>query len=276
MKINEIPLSAFQETQDVLLPYAVGLIGLSKSGNDQDLFVVGSGTLVSIGEKHGILTAAHVIDEKRSFQYKRAIEIGFNLMLKPHRFSIPKDALKAHMFTSDSRDQLRPDLGFLEIPNEFLGTILSHKSFWNITKNSRTLRKTKICVDTGIWGVIGCPDEKTTEVHSIPGFSRARGLELFAGFGLISDYRIDGDHDYYDFSVEYVTTGEAPLSYQGVSGGGLWQFDLAGKRDNQIRLINPRLKGVAFYQNEVTRGQRTLVCHGHKSIYETLEHDLSN
>jgi len=62
-----------------------------------------------------------------------------------------------------------------------------------------------------------------------------------------------------------------PKSFGGVSGGGLWRFDVvraAHENPGQERLDKSYLAGVVFCQNAIDTDKPTVRGHGGRSIYE--------
>lgn len=60
-----------------------------------------------------------------------------------------------------------------------------------------------------------------------------------------------------------------PLSFGGVSGGGLWEIKLSMTSSKEISWDEKRyFRGVAFWQSEVSDGYRMIRCHGPKSSFE--------
>jgi len=75
-------------------------------------------------------------------------------------------------------------------------------------------------------------------------------------------------YDYLDLSVNLNLSG-VPLSFVGVSGGGLWRIDLSMAKSGKIAWDSiPRFRGVEFGQSSVSEGHRMIRCHGPRSIFE--------
>src|SRR5262249_35162908 len=89
--------------------------------------LIGSGTLVRVGDRHGILTAAHVAEIVQNADQA----IGINISSDPHGFFIPKQCLE-HIVVGASQtldDPDGPDLSILRILDlNDLATIKSKKS----------------------------------------------------------------------------------------------------------------------------------------------------
>lgn len=67
----------------------------------------------------------------------------------------------------------------------------------------------------------------------------------------------------------------SPDSYEGTSGGGLWQVTLKRDESQNIVADDVILRGVVFYQHPLVEGKTGLRCHGYKSIYDIAYSALS-
>ena len=88
----------------------------------------------------------------------------------------------------------------------------------------------------------------------------------FGAFGGVENYRSRGAHDFYDFPIRPGPMNEAPKSFGGCSGGGLWHLPLFEK-DGELNAGQPLFQGLLFYQDVVHNGPSALRCHGPQSIY---------
>lgn len=135
-----MPLEAFPEhlvetATQAIARYSVGLLREHRTA--------GSGTLVSVGDRHGVLTAHHVAD---IFTAVPGVAIGINYRSTPHDFHVkngdwelitlgtPPDPVfhpKNSKYTFQG-----PDLAFLWIKNERdLAALGSEKSFYPLEIN---------------------------------------------------------------------------------------------------------------------------------------------
>jgi hypothetical protein len=66
------------------------------------------------------------------------------------------------------------------------------------------------------------------------------------------------------------------LNYQGLSGGALWRVYITKDSNGEPSVLEKMIFGVAFHQSELVGGARTITCHGSKSVYDTLIHEIQN
>ncbi len=89
---SQIPNSLIEFIAKRVNSYSAALIKVvvDKEGRNKD-YQIGSGTLVSIGNTHGILTAQHV-----SRELVGRCKLGLPLIQDEHRHEIEKDYLRAY------------------------------------------------------------------------------------------------------------------------------------------------------------------------------------
>lgn len=74
----------------------------------------------------------------------------------------------------------------------------------------------------------------------------------------------------------YEEKSELPISFGGISGGGVWQVPLLKTKEGEIQAKEPIFSGVAFYQTAIVDKKRTIRCHGRRSVYESVYKALRN
>jgi hypothetical protein len=234
---------------------AVGLFAISPSRKNEELRLAGSGTLVSIGGLHYILTASHVWEQV----LKSAPEIGITLKTKVDH-SFPMDTQTIIPFGPPREhewSELGPDLVLLYIPEAYVGAIeAAGRSFYNLSISEPALPGMDLLVAWVVIGAPGCRGKFSSRHASI----EMRGSEFS-----IQDRHRSGGFDYVDGLVN-VSDLPDPKSLGGVSGGGLWKVHLfqslsTGKIDS-IAILG----GVAFWEFPVQNNHRIVRCHGLESI----------
>ena len=94
-------------------------------------------------------------------------------------------------------------------------------------------------------------------------------IGFFGGFDDSEVFR-RGEFDYIDTKVKYTTTNDLPGSFGGVSGGGLRAFTPITRNSGETFEIRTRaLCGVAFYETEITKNQRSIRHHFIDSVYRS-------
>lgn len=229
----------------------VALFGIYYVNGEERLKFAGTGTLVTAGNYHGILTAAHVWEVLEATA-KVAITMTDKIN---HRYAIDVKAIAATVLDDSASewDEHGPDLALLRIPNEFVGEIEAYHVFEDLQKSPK-----KLGVDAlEFWMAMGTPGEFGT-------FTDTHASVEINGSNVDPRY-LSAAPDYYDFELDAHGPG-IPKSYGGFSGGGLWRLlffscPLTGKIDWAYRL-----KGVIFWQFAAVDGRRVIRCHGPETI----------
>ncbi len=233
-----------------LLNFTVALFGENRNGGD----FCGSGTLVSVANSLYILTAAHVWDSLRSYPWvvmtlKESVDHCFEMITRTIEAS---EIIKPQ----EGWGEWGPDLCFLRLPPYYVNSIQTYKTFYNLTKRRDQTGNLEW------WALMGAPQ------------ARGNFTERHADFAITGDFLgIAAVHDkdgfdYLDIGVD-LSLAEAPSSFAGISGGGLWRLTFTESGSGQFTW-NFALKGVAFYQSPVVDGHRFIRCHGPKSIQELM------
>jgi hypothetical protein len=268
-----IPLQKAEVSQDLvnsisnlIYPFVVGLI------HRDDL--VGSGTLVRVGDRRGILTAYHVIhDVAPKFDFRAGSQDSLGLIIlreRAHRFEIPLGVglITVIDIAKPTVEELGPDLAFIEIkPSHHLNELIARREFFNLGVN----REKGLRMDLGekdpmvISGF--CHEGHTTEANE-DGFSNVKGFRGFAGFTRIEKRREHANYDLCDVGVDYSHDDDVPKSFGGYSGGGLWHVVLTKHEETgKVGHRSPMFAGVIFYQEEISETRKILRSHLTNSIY---------
>ncbi|MGB8991725.1 MAG: hypothetical protein WCD80_06685 [Desulfobaccales bacterium] len=264
--ITDLPKKLRDDISRLIISYSTGLIKVTKASNmGESVLLIGSGTFVTFSNIFGIITASHVVDLLKG-QYS----LGLILSEHEHNYSIKSDYLEVIPVANCQVESDGPDLAIIILPFSELGTIKARKSFHNLD-----IKRDRICAnppefDKGVWALCGVPEIKTIDEPSRKGFDSLKGFTILCGFGSTRSTYIVGDYDYCDFEVKYDSSPDIPITFGGVSGGGLWQIPLRRSPEGTIEPIEFILSGVAFYQTERTGLFRSVRCHGRNSIYDMV------
>ncbi len=229
----------------------------------------GSGSLVSLEGKCGILTAAHVIDDLMR-THGESIELVITMAY--HRLSLEKATLEIRKHRCE-RDGDGPDLAFIGIndPNA-LSALKAKKSFYRLPPPKPLVfdqledRRTALCL------IAGGPAEMDSETGKRMTPEHVLMRRLFFGRAQVVNEWQAGDCDFFEvlmFSGQY----GFPSDYGGVSGGGIWHIPLTMDPDKgraSLQYLYPELIGVAFYQSPAIDGARTIRAHGHRALVGLL------
>jgi hypothetical protein len=263
---NDIPDEVFETIRQHIDWYSTGLIRVRQNKFSEEVALIGSGTFVTVGDIHGILTAQHV-----AARLSNVLDLGLTLSPEEHKYVLKRGTLSIIEVAKGSQDSEGPDLALIVIPGNELEAIKAKKSFYPISLKREKALGSSLPFDMGIWAICGYPDEHTTEEPSRLGFDSVTGFHGICGFALLGKAFEKDNFDYLDFEVSCAKEKSLPSSYGGVSGGGVWQLELKLK-DGKLAPQDPILSGVAFYQSAIQSDKRTIRCHGRQSLYK-VAHD---
>lgn len=248
--------------------FSIGLVKIQIVGNREVLNLLGSGTLIQVNENYGILTATHVTKELLSSD-------KFRIGLSGSGFSdiLPLEMQYLSPINIDVNGTLFgvevPDISFITLPDNIVGTIKAKKSFYNFLNKqpSHLLDNEFDLSETFI--LFGTPDEFTKEKIDNEKFIIIKQYESLCGFAKIIDYFNYNEFDFIKITGIYKNES-APESFGGFSGGGLWSLIVNIKGDKDISIEDIFLVGVPFFQTSKENNERYLICHGPHSLYKQL------
>jgi hypothetical protein len=260
-----VQLSTVQISKEVA-DFTVGLVKLIERDKVEDASCAGSGTLAVFGKVHGILTAAHVIDE-----LPKTGEVGIVLYREK---TFQKQVIKME---DTERVTVReaifgpegPDMGFLRIPEENIGWLKATSSFYNLKKRRLNELAGQTPAENYVDAVIGMIDELTVNVPVDKPKRRAKAFSAIFCNGEVSGTNNVNGYDLLDFSVTSHPDFKLPGSFEGMSGGALWRVYFEMK-DDTPSIVGKRVQGIPFYQSVGQGGARVIICHGPNSIYRVL------
>ncbi|MFG1280597.1 hypothetical protein [Xanthobacter autotrophicus] len=262
-KINE-------EARQRAAHHVIGFVQLASSSDEilnRKSHTLGSGVLAKIGEIRGIITAHHVADALVAigevgiapFSTNEAKPLGINI-------TITKTDIIG-LRPSGEYDANGPDLAFVVIDPNIAGWLSSTHAFLNIDRSMNEWKNDSFNKGTAFSTVTGVVDEETTATIS-PGTANI-SVHGTATPVINSNYRTIDDFDLFDIKPQYENGEKFPESFGGLSGGPVWYF-LFSHQDDNCRILEHRLCGIAFWETESTSSGRSIICHGRKSIYDVL------
>lgn len=235
--------------------FTVALFGVFDTTDGDQLRLGGTGTLVSVAGSHYILTAWHVWEKV----LRRARKIGITLKENmEHQFLMEtQEIVQSGPQEPGAWDEWGPDLTFLRVPPERVGSINVYRVFYNLTKPRQSTPDADH-IETQV--LMGTPAALGTLTPTHADL-QINGLFMQVGTAL----RVRGDFDYLDFDVDVSLPG-SPVDFGGVSGGGLWTVLIYRSASTGKIAWLTRLEGVAFHQSALANGHRIIRCHGPQSI----------
>ena len=252
--------------------FSVGFAKFNVSGEQRDVVPAGSGALASVGSIHGILTAAHVLDELPDHGEVGLIRFASSRAIQTLTIEMSlADKLAIHGHASEVDG---PDIGFLRLSSNQVTTLNTTNVFFNLSKREGPVLDNKHPSDEYFEGVSGIIAEWTTDLPPEAGFDRLRGFRGLFGVGCVTTTRECNGYRLVDFETKRDENSKAPWNYQGWSGGALWRVYIAKDSNGQPSISDKRIWGVAFHQSELIDGARTITCHGPQSVYAALVKEI--
>lgn len=235
--------------------FAVGLVLREEGAGSK---VLGSGVLVSIEGRRGILTCGHVAEA-----YEKLPEIGlirFSAGGLQRRMLKLGDMQTIILRSSDTWSEKDLDLAFTYLPPDAASSIESQSVFLNIEKNRTKMEAAAPAEGKHADAMLGLVAEFSQKpfVQGHEFISPMRGV-LHTGHvcnqenGLLTfeamDYKLEG----------------LPESFGGMSGAGLWRIYFA-EDEKGPKLIRTMLCGVASWQID----DKKITCQGWDRIDQGL------
>ena len=248
-----------------LTDYSVGFAKINQNEYSEDAILGGSGTLVSVENSHLILTADHVLD---NLPDQGIIGLILPTRSHAHLHRVVLDMAQTQKIRI-ARGEVAsegPDLGALLLPAPIVSTLQSIKGFYNLSKR-QALYSSAPNIDVGVWILCGMAHEFTREALPERGYNRAKIFRGICGAGIVSNHRNINGFDYINFEISSKGMYGGPQSFEGFSGGGLWQLLTKQTKNREIVILDKILSGVAFYQSELIDRRRSIVCHSRNSVY---------
>jgi hypothetical protein len=230
---------------------------------------LGSGTLVSFGALHGILTAAHVVD----LLLNDAKEVGLAYFTtrpaEAQGIRFHPDRIEHVKIGDEPYSERGPDLAFLKLPSETVSALSANCSFLNLPREARLSEtappKTAMQCDIVI-GLVGRWD--ADDASKILDKGIVSGLQ---NWGSTIELPPHDGLDRLEFTPFANSEFPLPDSYGGTSGGALWRIYSEGKGSfSQARLL-----GIPFFQIYMAGSTPKIICHGPSSIYHYLMEKIS-
>lgn len=265
--IKDLPEDILRASWQSILPYSIGLLQVVSGEGGERAQLMGSGTLVRVDDKQGILTAQHVVASRR---WKQSTHLGLCFLADIHRPIIHTDYLKVLEVARPLSDSKGPDLAVILLPPTDVTWLQEKRLFWNISVNRKHILPSPLDKDIGVWFVCGFPDEFTKREEPQRGFDQVMGYFNLSGYSGVEREWADANYDFVDLPVLYEQKSGLPISFGGISGGGVWQVPLLKTKEGEIQAKEPIFSGVAFYQTKIVDKKRTIRCHGRRSVYEIV------
>jgi hypothetical protein len=260
---GDLPDSLMGTISNVLHSFSTALLKVTDHPeHGEKAQLIGSGTFVSVGDIRGILTAQHVA---KLLDDSCHLGMAFSARCQ-QKFTIDSRCLRVVEIADSEVPGESPDLAFVGLPQNTASEVSAYSSFFHLSSCRQMMLTQPLPLDRGVWFVCGTPDERTTvaQLGKLP--SDLLSLRGLCGAGRASRQYVDGGYDYIEINVEYANNQNIPISFGGVSGGGLWQVTIR-QASAALEPVRYFLCGVPFYQSELNNNRRFIRCYGRESTY---------
>jgi hypothetical protein len=246
--------------RDQLANFVVGLVERVEGAGSK---VLGSGVLVSIEGRRGILTCGHVAE-----QYDKLREIGLAQLIagtQQRRIVDIADAYHIIVHSSDKWTEGDLDLGFTYLNPEVADSIAAQSVFLNIEKNRGRIEGKQptdgYCVDVMFGLVAQYSGKPVIEEGRFVSPMRAviyRGKMHSDKNALLRFQTIDDDPE------------KLPKDFGGLSGSGLWRIHFVDRGAGKFDIIEKRLWGITSWQIDKQNNRGAVAGQGWDRIDQAL------
>ena len=195
--LNMMPHNLAQLVTEGLEKHFIGLLALK----DNNPSVLGSGTLVRVGNNRAILTATHVVDK-----FQENGQLGLIIDDQAHRTTIPisRNYFQMRTLGRSALPGYGPDLACLLLSESALCQIPDSKCFYDLQECAVELLNNPLAIDASntTWVLVGCPGELRTEAGPEGGYERVLMFRAIKGVGVVEDGHTRGEYDYLEFIAE--------------------------------------------------------------------------
>ncbi|TWA88994.1 hypothetical protein [Bradyrhizobium stylosanthis] len=251
------------DLSDAILPhlahYAVGMV-LRELGEESR--VLGSGTLVSIEGRRGILTCGHVAE-----RYERLPEIGLvrfagTATKRQQRILSLGDTKTMIVQSSNSFEDGKEvlDLAFTALPPEIASSLEAQGLFLSLETNRAKMEEWASTREKSIDAVLGLVEEFST-----PSFKEGREFISPMRGVLHSGHVTARENGLLTLKAMEYNRPQLPKCFGGMSGGGLWRIYYDESEDDPS-IAAAMLCGVVSWQIDDTN----LACQGWDRIDQGL------
>jgi hypothetical protein len=265
----EIALEVREHLAKCVAPYSIGFLSFHVENGVENVRLCGSGTLVKIGKAAGILTAAHVLQSLPTSGKIGLLRFDNRAVRNNLRFDadLAEPVLLPGYKISGYRKEAGPDLGFLKIPPDAVGWLNATNSFVDLSVAPEPGLSA-----TRIYAACGAVDEWTSGVAAI---ESEFNIKKFEGYFRIGEYLKSEPNSFGNELAELIVDqdGDAPKTYRGMSGGGIWRFSHEKLPSGEDHL-EKSLVGVVFYESDLVDNNRRLIFHDWPNIYISLLNQL--
>lgn len=250
---------AYDISNNILADVSNFAVGLVVKEGDAGSRVLGSGTLVSIEGRRGILTCGHV-----AAAYERLTELGLILFSRKgrHRRVLNLTETQAIIVqSSDDWTETDLDLAFTLLPPDVASSIDAQAVFLNIDKNREKIERAEPAEGMHVDVMLGLVAEYS-EKPFVEGTEITSPMRAVLHTGHVSKQ----ENGLLTFDAMGYNLELLPASFGGMSGGALWRVYFT-EQNGRADIVLRALCGVAFWQIEEST---QLACQGWDRIDQAL------
>ena len=219
--VKDLPPDLIESVLYEISAYTVAFVRVKDMGGRRFCTLLGSGVLVAAAGTKAILTAHHVI---QVLPKTGRLCVMLEKTSEPHTLNT-----KGLAFLSIARgtnDADGPDLGAVVLAPHLAGSIAAKKVFFNLDRKRDEMLSDSPDVRDGVWFAQGFLEERMVATED-PDGGTTTNFYNFSGVGGPDGPVERGGYDYYEYPVTHESRLEAPVSWGGMSGGGVWRIPLA-------------------------------------------------
>jgi hypothetical protein len=264
--MSDLPNELLASISEVIYSHSVTLLKVwfDPPGVD-NILQLGAGTLIEGPKSYGIVTAYHVAREFTGDCY-----VGLTTSSSGNDFKIHSSRVTILPVGAPTDGEYGPDLAFIGINSADRHEIAQHKEFYQLANRRDEVLLAPPSLDIGVWVACGSPQEGT-RIDSGEGlFAAMAAFQLFCGFGGVDREFQQSDLDYFEMAIDNPGQAGVPSTFQGMSGGGLWQVPIAVAPGGQLSASRFLLSGVIFWRAPLPESRVLLRSHGRRAIYDQL------
>lgn len=244
-----IPLSGDENEKigNQIANSVVGFVKLDANASEEFANLCGSGTLARVGSIHGIVTAAHVLEELPDNK-EIGISLCINTLKLPRKLKVDMNYAEKLCIGTKPFHRSGPDLAFLKLPQNTVESLRSTSSFLNIKLRKDEVLSSQRLAPIHSDCIAGVISEDSEEI-----FDKEKSLKMLMIGALclggdIKETREEGQMDFVNFYPTYAPNVKTPQSFKGASGGGLWRLFFNRQEQETPVFHTARLYGVIFYE----------------------------
>lgn len=248
---TDIGSAAYSDIHDRLLMATIFLYSLE---GGQPTFC-GTATCMAIAGARFIVTASHVLDAVGGPDFAVATKAGVSLT------TVSKTYMSVTTLKGSEYGEWGPDIAICKVPEPIATLLLPDGKVWH------PLDRPPLSTDAGIhwfWVLVGVPDEMSTHGTSEDVLAtRAIGCHTLA-FHERDGYR------YVDLFFDRERYNGLPVSFGGISGGGLWVAEFQAGNETFTWTGRVAFRGVAYFQHRDTDTIARVRCHDRGDVMNAI------